>query len=452
MSRPKSVLFRGLISSLLLLSACGAALAAEPDGASLVRQLGDDAYQVRQQALQQLSELGLKAQDALMAGLKDSDPQVRRQCRWILSDVMEGEFQQRVQAFLADTEDKQPHRIPGWERFREVIGKDADARKLFVEMLKSERSLIESLAAGPAAAGEGLTLRLRQLMLAMQSPDPKVRKVPSLGTVAALLFVLSDPKVEPPNQNEDSYLQNFIQQGDFQKALTEGPFKPGVRKLVGQWMLRPGSDNNLYMKFHLTIQYDLKEGLEPAIRILRDRQANRAHFRIQAMGIVAKMGGKEYAGLLDSLLDDKTDLFNGQIAPNKTVKVQIRDVALGWLIHLTDQDHAQYGMDGAKNDFEQVKKNAKHYQPNYVQMGFPDDAKREEAIKKWKAYVAEHPLPKLPELPPPADPPKPVVAQPAARIGRAAVDPRRQRAAQRRPAVPRHHPGTGRPGLGSGPE
>ena len=134
--------------------------------------------------------------------------------------------------------------------------------------------------------------------------------------------------------------------------------------------------------------------------------------------------------------------------------MQIRDVALAWLIHLTEQDHAQYGMDGAKNDFEQVKKNAKHYQPNYVQMGFPDDAKREEALKKWKAYVADHPLPKLPELPPPADPPKPVVAQPAPRIGRAAVVGNRGGKEQARPGppVPRHHPGTGRPRLGAGAE
>ena len=117
MSRPKSLSFRGLISFLLLCVPAAPAMAAEPEGANLVRQLGDDSYQVRQQAVQQLSDLGLKAQDALMAGLKDSDPQVRRQCRWILSDVMEGEFQQRVQAFLADTEDKQPHRIPGWERY-----------------------------------------------------------------------------------------------------------------------------------------------------------------------------------------------------------------------------------------------------------------------------------------------------------------------------------------------
>ena len=425
MSRPMCVPLRVLISCMSLLLACGVVRAAEPEGANLVRQLGDDSYQARQQAVQQLSELGLKAQDALQAGLKDADPQVRRQCRWILSEVLEGEFQQRVQAFLADTEDKQQHRIPGWERFRDTIGKDADARKLFVEMLKSERALMESTAAGPAAAAEGVTLRLRQLMQAMQSPDPKVRKIPALGTTAALLFVLADPKVELPNQNEDAYLQNFIQQGEFQKAITEGPFKPGVRKLVGQWMLRPGSDNNLYMKFHFTIQYELKEGLDVAIRIVRDRQPNRAHFRMQALGIVGKMGGKEYAGLLDSLLDDKSEIFRGQIAQNKQVTVQIRDAALAWLIYLTEQDHAQYGMEGAKNDFEQVKKNAKHYQPNFVQMGFPDDAKRDEALKKWKAYVADHPLPKLPELPP-ADPPKPAVAQPAPRIGGAAVIPAAQ--------------------------
>jgi len=402
-----------LILLSLLAVPCGVARAQGPEGAALVQQLGDDSYPVRVRAAQQLAELGLKASEALTAGLKHVDPQVRRHCRWILADVMEADFQQRLKAFQADTEDKEDHRMPGWERYRRTVGSDAEARKLFVEMVTAESGLLESAAAGPAAAAEALSLRLQQFWRAMTTGDHRGPRMPSLGTSAAMLFVASDPQLDAQeNLNEYSYLINAIQQQEFNKALTQGPLQVSARRLLAQWIARPAHENILYNKLNLALQYDLKEGLEVALRLARNRQAAIPHYRVQAIGAIGRWGGKDYAAVLEALMDDKSEIFRGQIGNNKEMTVQMRDVALAWLVYLTGQEHAAYGMEQAKNDFENLRKNPK-YMPNFPNLGFGQESARDEALKKWRAYVAENPLPKAPAEPPRAEP-KPAPPQAAA--------------------------------------
>jgi len=384
-----------------------------PDSpASLVRQLGDDSYAARRRAAQQLAALGLKAREALLEGLKTSDPEVRRQCRWILADVFETDFQQRLMAFAADTREEPDHGLPGWRRYRRLIGSDWQARALFIHMQRSEGGLLEATAAGGRAAVDSLTLRLRQMFQAMSNPDPRHQRQPSPGTLAALLFVASDANLDlPQGLTENPYLMAFIQQGDLHQALTEGPYKSGMRKLLGQWILRPASPDTAYGKLMLAMQYDIQEGRILALCMLRNKD-NAGHLRVFAVAALGKLGGKPYAATLQELLDDRTEVFQG-IINSKRSRTEIRDVALAWLIHLTGQDHAAYGQDMAKADIVEVRRNP-GYTGNIGVYGFSDPAKRDAALEKWKAYVAEHPLPALPseasELPKP--PPSKAAAKP----------------------------------------
>ena len=156
-----------------------------PEAAALVRQLDDDSYEARQQAAKQLADLGLKARDALVAGLDDPSAEVRRRCRWLLRDVLEADFRNRLQAFEADRQGNQDHDLPGWEQYRRTVGDDRDARELFVKMQRAESGLMISIAAGPESAKDALKLRFRQVYTRMSNPDVKRRKTPSVETIAA---------------------------------------------------------------------------------------------------------------------------------------------------------------------------------------------------------------------------------------------------------------------------
>jgi hypothetical protein len=52
--------------------------------ATLVRQLGDPSFAVRERAGKELVRMGRAAEAALRAGLTDPDPEVRRRCAWLL--------------------------------------------------------------------------------------------------------------------------------------------------------------------------------------------------------------------------------------------------------------------------------------------------------------------------------------------------------------------------------
>ena len=120
--------------------------------AHLVQGLGDEAYDERCRAEKQLTELGLAARDALLAGLQHPDAEIRRGCRRVLADVMETDFQRRLQAFIDDPEGKQTHDLPGWSRYREIAGDGPEARTLFASILKEEAGLMESIEARSADA------------------------------------------------------------------------------------------------------------------------------------------------------------------------------------------------------------------------------------------------------------------------------------------------------------
>ena len=142
------------VCALLLGGATGAESEkpAGPDAAALVEQLGDDSFEVRQRASEQLAAMGLAAQEALTAGLRDPDAEIRRRCRWLLQDVLEADYDRRLKAFLADDEGEQDHDLPGWKRYRESVGTDKVARELFVKMQQAEPGLMISAAAGKEAA------------------------------------------------------------------------------------------------------------------------------------------------------------------------------------------------------------------------------------------------------------------------------------------------------------
>lgn len=363
---------------------------------ALVRKLGHNEYKERKQAADKLTAIGLPARDALLGGLKFPDPEVRRACRRILASVLEEDYQKRLAAFVADSDGKLDHQLPGWTRFKEQIGSDKPARELFADMQRSESALLEAIDSHPEQAADALSQRFAQIYSQIYQPVPNSRKQIEAGSIATLLFELSDPGLKlPPNVVDNPYLPQLLYQPAFQQFFQGNKPNPASRKLLGVWIRQPSGPNMLSQKLNLALQHDIKEGLDLALDFIKDKKQPFGGYKAQAINAIGKLGGKEYCQVLAELLTDET-LCMQRIINNKQIPIQIRDVALGWLIFLTDQDHNAYFMPQAKQAFDQHKQN-RQVQVSYAMLGFESDEKRTEALAKWKAWVAEHPLPKLPE-------------------------------------------------------
>jgi len=388
------------------------ASAAAQEARGLVDRLGDPAFEARQAAEQRLSAMGLAAQEALQAGLTHSDPHVRRQCRRILVDVLVLDYQRRLAAFLADKEDAHSHDMPCWGRFKQLIGGDAEAKKLFVEMLEAEGPLLETAAAGSAASQAiGDAILLRSQCLAMRTSrvmhvgiGPAGANPPPVlaGSVAAILFLLGDPELRlPPETRDNNMLMNWFHQSGF-RAVAADSKATAARKLLGRWLLSPCGINTLHQRMQFAAQLRMPEALDLARKVLSDDKFafGNPHMRAQAISVIGQVGGKSHAALLVPLLGDKSELFRMGMAANQQRVCQLGDVALGWLLYLTGEDPAQYGMPQAKIHFEQLAKMPQNIFFNFGQLGYQDPNEREKALAKWKSYVAKNPLAPLPERPP----------------------------------------------------
>ncbi|MGD9644784.1 MAG: hypothetical protein AB7U73_03670 [Pirellulales bacterium] len=350
------------------------------EAAELVRQLGDDSFEVRQRATLRLARIGLPAKEALFAGLQSDDAEVRMRCRRVLAIVLDLDLKSRIDAFAADRDGREGHDLPGWERYQQMVGSDATTRELFVEMQRAESDLIEAQAAAPDQVGPLMQTRCEQLQQRAYGGNQAQRAQISLGSVAALFFVATHPDVTVSDQMI-SYLHTFSYQQSVQGAMRDDSMAAPIRKLIGAWIAKPSGSPNAYQNFMLALQFDLREGLPPALAMLRDGGVQ-PHIAQYALLLIAKFGSRADLAAVTPMLTDE-NLLGSLSINNKEVRTELRDVALAVAVHITGQDLASYG-------FEHLQKNPQMvFQP--MTTGFGTPAKREAAFKKWNDWLAAQP-------------------------------------------------------------
>jgi hypothetical protein len=133
----------------------------------------------------------------------------------------------------------------------------------------------------------------------------------------------------------------------------------------------------------LSMQYDLREGLEPAIDLVR-QPGSQAQFLQMALLVIGRFGDRQHLSVLEPLLDNRDSLFthnqNGQ-----AIKSEVRDVTLAVLVHLSGQDLKDYG-------FERIQRDPRTLF-NISSIGFSSSATRDKSLAKWKAWSADHQKP-----------------------------------------------------------
>jgi outer membrane protein assembly factor BamB len=417
---------------------------AQADAAALIEQLGSDSYETRRDAAEQLVALGLPAREALLEGLASSDLEIKRSCRRILADVLEADYQRRLTAFMNDKNGEGDHDLPGWKQFREAIGKDRAARQLFVEMQNAESGLMESYEAGQDAAADALRTRVAQVASMIYSRYNGGQQLqPSKGTVVALMFVSSDPALKVPNDVvENPYWQNIIQLSQLNQTLTTGGDAPECR-VFGRWLLVDGTPSLMQRKLQMALQYNVPQGLPLALRMMEQKENNHPIYRAMAVAAIGKLSENETEArqrlepLLadDSVCTQQTRVVQvpqqqgqGQARKTVTVKLELRDVALAWLIYVTGQKQEDYHRPNAKTIFDRMKE-FPQYASNIHSLYFDSDEDRAKALEKWNQWAKEHPVKAEEQEQKPADDDKAARADEPADEKQAAQQPAPARAA-----------------------
>jgi hypothetical protein len=107
-------------------------------------------------AAKQLLTAGIAARAPLSEASEGPDPETRAAARRLVALIDKSEFNHRLEAFAADTDGKRGLTLPGWKQFTELVGGDAAARALFVDMQRHGRCvtcLMANRIAGTALGG-----------------------------------------------------------------------------------------------------------------------------------------------------------------------------------------------------------------------------------------------------------------------------------------------------------
>jgi hypothetical protein len=218
---------------------------------ALVQKLGSEIYREREEAQIELTKMGRLARQAIVEGANsDADPEIRQRCARLLPKAASDDLKARIDTFLADTEGKFDHDLPGLKTFRKHIGTTEKARALYVEILKSPYNLDMFAATDKGNTEGGRAISDRRTAMwndLQQRPFPNggkpfVPKQPSLPDIAALLFaetlITSD---NIPKSGVWTWVNGaqFLQQSAAQQALNNaGTAHADIFKgIVGQWLV-----------------------------------------------------------------------------------------------------------------------------------------------------------------------------------------------------------------------
>lgn len=377
-----AVLFGGLAALAILLSLRPVAAAGERPSPeridALVHDLGSPQFAVREKAERELTHLGIVTREALLRAVDAPDAEVRVRARAILAKVGQLDFEHRLEAFAADYDGSRKQTLPGWDQFSARFGAGRLSRVLFVEMERAEPELLEAMAEGTRQASESLADRAQQIV------DGKQESLLGLGTWASIVFVGSAEGVTVNEQNSLNFFPFVVQtiyQENFKTVLWTGL----LRKLVAGWITKEATPATVHQNLILAAQLDMKpEALDVARQLLSNE--DRVASRPIAILIMGRFGDRSHVPILEKLLDDATicGMVPTQNPPHQ-VELQVRDIALAVVLHLTDQELREYGY-----------RSAQPYAPTVyelISLSFADSETRETALRKWAQWRAQHPDP-----------------------------------------------------------
>ncbi len=326
--------------------------------------------------------MGIEIRPALQAALHNPDLEVRYRVRHVLETVVQADEVRRWNEFVEDLDGTKHYDFPGWSRFQQVVGRDRAARQLFADMYRAEPDLLKATDEGPAEMSQTLENRIAEEILLR--PWQFRGGNSFLGSVSAMLFVGSDKHVTLTESSASQLTMFVFGQTAIRQAMNGGDQTAPVKKVLGAWVSRDTTANQLYLNLWLAMKLNLKEGIGVADGALR--QPNQPiNVRLMALTLIAKVGDPKDLPAVESCMNDNAQCAIMMMGNEQPIRTQVRDVALAAAVKLQGQDFKSFGfdrLDSVEFPYE-----------NPGLLGFRTDEERATAAKKWGAWVAAHPAP-----------------------------------------------------------
>lgn len=352
----------------------------------LVAKLGSARFGEREGAQEDLARMGRLALPALRDGVTTHpSPEVRFRCQTLLPKATAADFQARLDTFLADTESRYDHDLPGWNQFHKVAGKTAASRAVFVHLIQEpdNRELLLALGGSKKEIGDLVAARKQELYVRRFQRRPNTpARPPTVAEVMALVF--AESQIETPAAARTISVSVLMSATDVRDAVLDTSEKGKVYKsILVHWLDTRDDAASLYQGITVATNLNLKEAAGVATRLVAMKQAT-AYYRAQAALTLVKLESREHLPDIEKLLGDEQIMLTLRIANNPDpIQIQLRDSALAACVMLTGQDPEDYGFVG------RYKSSGTAMRYNYSNW-YVVPKNRQAAFDKWKEWRAKH--------------------------------------------------------------
>lgn len=384
----------------------------------LVQQLGSEQFAEREEAELALVKLGRAARAALLAGANtDPNAEVRNRCQTLLPKATSLEMRARIEVFLADTEGKFDHDLPGWNELRSLARNewalfgyhvwsdrslDKAARVVFAELITTPANRFVMMAVGGQGDLAAVASTRRQELYSLAYPRAVVvngmvtypgRKQPTLADITALLLAeaQSDGKSAAPR---NSSITSLVNVSGFNAAVQgAGDTARVYRAIAASWVDTRRDPMDMYYAMTIAQTLGLNDAsVRVAVRLFESKGAV-VSYRGMAAARLAQLGTKEHLPLLEKAMADNTVIvtLRRQVVKKDgksevvATEIQIRDVALAVSLILSGQKPEDYGF------IDQHRASGVTGTSfSYTRFYLPDED-RKAAFEKWKEWRGKNP-------------------------------------------------------------
>ena len=392
----------------------------------LVRQLNSASYREREVATRDIAKMGRFAVPALKDALAtESSPEVRLRVDLVLPKAEAEDMQARVSCFLLDGEGKFDHELPGWTKFKALLGNDKSTRELFAEVLKNKtyHGLLlacdlpaNELASVLIAHYQGIQNRMNGMNGNFNVRGGSQMNVqpttPEIAVLAFLESIYPDRDMVLTNNWNYTSVASYLYNTDLQNAMMPGrsPGKYGaaLKKILLRWLDSRESGIGAQQAMQFAQQWQMTADIPKyAARVLvAETQNGNWWVKVNALTTLGQhKDAKNYVAQIAKVFGDTSPLQQGQPGQSGSPPtIQLGDFALGVAIKLTGQTAKDYGLEVVNAaDFARWQQNNYYFKDEKESKA---EDKRKAAIKKFEDWLAKQPKEEIKKDEPKKDEPK----------------------------------------------
>ena len=237
--------------------------------AQWVGQLGATDFDSREQATAELLSQGEVALPSLRAVPNSAPYEVRHRARLLQQQIEDDKFRTLSRSFLLDLDGGKSYGLPGWDRYRQLVGSTRTCKLLFLDMIRQQpevAQLIELASAENASPAAASSLAKLASMEATRLRDELfLLREPKIGDSVAMLMVAATLSSQTPVEISD--IISISERRSFEGNIHKEGYRNCLRKLLGAWLPK----THVAMSpaaMDCALNYDLVEGSEIARRCL----------------------------------------------------------------------------------------------------------------------------------------------------------------------------------------